>query len=819
MFEGVFGIMKFFNKLFDRWNSVFLLAVLLFLTGTLSCKKRRFQVSRSLVAPSLATASVLKADMDGYASVNSTTQGPGDVVFEVTVVDSGNSTNFTNLEVSLDASDSQFFRTNKLRLKASLELVRGGAGSTLINRQDVESSDSNWAVSTNQVFFNGDIFRVTIHDVPAALKGSGVYLYSNVRRSSPESVSNFLDSQGSWGSQESLFASSDIAAKKVGADSAPADLYNFSGNLSLMSVTLDASGKAAFRGSGAGSQSNQCGDLKLNVEMKANFFSGGATQSFPLEENKDASGTTVPDPCQVARNVTVDADAGPIGIQSALSGLGGQGAFVEAQYAIGTVDSVRGQASLGKDTLVTLNEPGSYNYRNYVARHKKGNSYSFVILGVNQLIGMQIAQAYVSLFFPSNTSAAVSKFDGQGLRLVLQDSSGNALKDSSGTPVGEISTNSADRNAVSFDPLAFPDLPSGTYRLMLVVPDSIGDGAVISVSLAVEKLKSVAEELNPNVLEDFKLRDQKSGAAVHSWSQVDYDDPSREKRKPVALVEVLRHMEEIRDAYLVGLNARNPFTGKIPETTSQNQVTLDAVSNCLSNPAHHWSDLSLHYYCLYPMVGVRECYTDAIRDTGPYMAQVSIEEQAKGYTGLTLGGASACRMPVMPEGWDPTTPAVLANGPTLTVPVLPKDLIGKFATLRRYAYFTCSVPESIGLPNQTSPASALTGCRARKDIFAYAPAPEARSAFQWIVDRPAQSAAFRYLMESPTFAFDEKDQQDIVNHFWRVSQPDPSLPNSDCYKRPVRTIDPKDGTHCLPNAQEPKRGHKVQDPNQAAIGR
>ena len=69
-------------------------------------------------------------------------------------------------------------------------------------------------------------------------------------------------------------------------------------------------------------------------------------------------------------------------------------------------------------------------------------------------------------------------------------------------------------------------------------------------------------------------------------------------------------------------------------------------------------------------------------------------------------------------------------------------------------------------------------------------------------------------MDAPTFALDSQAQQDIINAFWRLQNPgDPA----ECAKRPVRAIDPQDGTHCLAQDGSPK--NKVQSPELSPANR
>jgi hypothetical protein len=59
-----------------------------------------------------------------------------------------------------------------------------------------------------------------------------------------------------------------------------------------------------------------------------------------------------------------------------------------------------------------------------------------------------------------------------------------------------------------------------------------------------------------------------------------------------------------------------------------------------------------------------------------------------------------------------------------------------------------------------------------------------------------QADIFKYIMFGRTFAFSPADQQEIINTFWGVS---PNADAAECkQKRPVRTEDPQDGSHCSP---------------------
>jgi hypothetical protein len=69
--------------------------------------------------------------------------------------------------------------------------------------------------------------------------------------------------------------------------------------------------------------------------------------------------------------------------------------------------------------------------------------------------------------------------------------------------------------------------------------------------------------------------------------------------------------------------------------------------------------------------------------------------------------------------------------------------------------------------------------------------------WDWLVKN--QGDVFQYIMNSQTFAFDDAQQQAVINKFYRINNP---ADKTECIeKRPRRAIDPKDGTHCLSGKQ------------------
>lgn len=81
---------------------------------------------------------------------------------------------------------------------------------------------------------------------------------------------------------------------------------------------------------------------------------------------------------------------------------------------------------------------------------------------------------------------------------------------------------------------------------------------------------------------------------------------------------------------------------------------------------------------------------------------------------------------------------------------------------------------------------------------------KADNEFKWIVNSKFDSGGktydhvevFNYVMRSQTFAFDLKQENDLINRFYKVS-------GTSCSKRPRRGIDPTDGTHCQANKTIP----------------
>lgn len=71
------------------------------------------------------------------------------------------------------------------------------------------------------------------------------------------------------------------------------------------------------------------------------------------------------------------------------------------------------------------------------------------------------------------------------------------------------------------------------------------------------------------------------------------------------------------------------------------------------------------------------------------------------------------------------------------------------------------------------------------------------AAFKWVT--ATQPLIFQYVMFGQTHAFNHEQEQAIINAFYGVN--DPTNRDECKKKRPVRTEDPRDGTHCLVNKE------------------
>jgi hypothetical protein len=699
----------------------------------------------------------------------------------------------------------------------------GGATEDLVSSQTIKTGGYSLNFSGNFFFKNGDVFKVTIKNVAASLVNANAYMYANVRRPSAEKISDSFAKYGSWNYNNTIIAESPTFGTKSDFVIPSSSLYNLYGNTNVSSPSMKA-GVGYFIDENSDAKTPECGSMPFAGSSKMDLQYLGKPQSVDLLNN---SGGAVTNPCTFSVSAAVDAEAGNASIALNLSGLEPKNTYAEISQNVNKISSNSDAGVLGVDVPLVLGEPGGYSYKEFNGKVDAKAQFSFLVNGVRKKTGLKISSASANLYYPINTSAGKSTFDGKGLELLLIDvSTGKIVTDATGkNEIGRMLPSSGSKEYVSFESVGFPDVNDGNYRLVLKLPDTLTEGVYLNASISVEKLNALVEPLDNSVLVEFAKRDSDSKVVPADWTLANYADPSKDNRKKVAMYETLRRMEEIRDTFHLAVNEVNPFTKSAPVKSNLNSTDFGTIAGCLGNEAKHWSDLTEHYYCLY--AELRSCYTGAIRGTGPEMEKVRDEETAKGLTGSTLSSSITCRLPTMPAFWNPTTPAVQLTSQMRSFPVVPmvppntpkSDISSNFPTLRRYAYFMCSLPKAAVLPSETSPTNVIPGCLGSNKNFAYQPGDEERENFSWISSDASKGLLFRYIMDAPTFAFDDKDQQDIINAFWRVTQPDPSKPNSDCAKRPRRAIDPNDGSHCMPNADAATAGFKVQEPLQHPANR
>ena len=437
-------------------------------------------------------------------------------------------------------------------------------------------------------------------------------------------------------------------------------------------------------------------------------------------------------------------------------------------------------------------------------------------------------QAY--LFYPINdggkslASAFLGTEGEPNITATLKNKSGAPLADQSGTAVAPFGIVSSGHGGVRWESLTLQSPPQDGVLLEFEMPPSILPGAVVSFMVEAEVAKSLIDPLPSDTVNSFKAQQGRAKASVHSWDKPAYEKDAKPLREPVPLADVLQAMEEIRDVQHLAVNNVNPFTGTKVELSSKNIVDDATITACLGgNAAPHWSDLTMHYYCLFDYL--RLCYTNGIRDTATAMLseKQNLENEISDPKEIEKG--MLCRVPSVPRS---------ALGLERRLPVITlHKAFPPSVTLRQYVFEMCQKPESESLANTTPNQNIIPGmCRDAAPVFSYAPSSDDRKSFAALKTMSQkkyapvglQEKVFRYLLEAPSFAFNDEQQQQVINAFWRVK--DPSDPD-ECAKRPARQIDPQDGTHCLPNAlgtdqkpiNEKRPGFKLQNPLQEPADR
>jgi len=761
-----------------------------------ACNLFRKKSSSSTKATATAAKAMTKI-LDEYgSSVNDTIGADKNYVIGFKVLGSNFTAGLAKLSVMMNALDSVLFEKTQLTVSMSVT-IRHSDGSTekKSSAQPVKSDKSGIYALGMYMVRQGDVLEVAVEGIPDVLT-SAAYIYVEASLLAPETKGrDSLSASDSWSAQKTLLAGSTEEASQRVLNVTERSLYTFDSYITAyrpsteMSVRGDDLSTSCFThvgavGSGTISSALAGKPWSVAFSPKEAESSGPGCEAF--------SGTA-----------TVENDAAPTAFDSKIMGIVPNETVVTFRYTGSNEDDYT-QSKLG--TVDVQPQPSTSSSPSENTGRYEKQKVSYIVKGVQGSTGLSL-QLSGSFVFPTNIpEIAASTFDGKGLGATLRYASGpkagQAVADAAGAPLQVFTladTPAPSRQFASFDAVRLPDLEDGDYEVTVDFPSNFPSGVYASFSLMATRPGETVGKLDPAVIADFKARDVASGAVVHEWPQADYSAGDKpEKREPIALVAVAKAMEEIRDSMHLMVNDTNPWTGAHPARSVFSNVEMSAIVNCLgSNQAPHWSDLTLHYYCLINQA--RGCYTTGIRNTAGYMQKVQAEEAAKGGGEAAIKGAIACRLPSMKRG-------------PVTLPVLTFDPNFKYPTLRQYVFNQCGTDPNVDIASHTNPASAIPGCLARTDIEAYVPSIDDRKQFSWFVNDAERAKTFRYIMEAPTFAFTEKDQQDIINAFYRVTKPsDPA----DCSKRPRRAID-KAPTSGKPTVCEV--GHD-QDPPRAAAGR
>jgi hypothetical protein len=193
-----------------------------------------------------------------------------------------------------------------------------------------------------------------------------------------------------------------------------------------------------------------------------------------------------------------------------------------------------------------------------------------------------------------------------------------------------------------------------------------------------------------------------------------YGDGTVANSKVLPAKEILIAMEEVRNTWQV-MVARSAAPNRNAEA---NHIDIGTVGGCLRNTAEHWSDLTLHYYCQFGEL--RECYTNEIRAAADEVDQYS------------------------------------KSIPPADLPGHMQEIFQKLAVIRSNAFDTCKM-------------KALQAAEAAGGVEKLA-LGSAEYQWNWLIDQahPNRARIFRFVMEAPTFAFDYRMQQNILNAFYRV---------------------------------------------------
>ena len=723
---------------------------------------------------------------------------PGNIVVAFTVRSPTPVPTGGAVSINLSISHPSLNVAAQISLKTSVILN----GTPLIVDQVIPNDPYSWNASGNFKLKVGDLLEVTIKDVPQELVDGNFYAFASFQKEGIDNVSDRMSGSGAYSFDRSDLASSAthvFSATVPIPAAAPYDLsVNVTGRvLTTTQLHTDTSG-------------DLCANINYSGTAKAVYKRAGRAETFDLPDLGSAN-------CTATFGNSILLEQGDAVVSAEVRGAEKDKHFLTSGLDVNSpLGGFPNSFEIASEPVVALGQPMVANGSYLVGVISK----KFIVIklaGVKKKTGLKLMLSG-NFYYPANSPAAMkSTFDGNGVVAKLTKAGKPVLTNTGAETVFVLQSGAEpDRAFLYWDEASFPDIADeggpGDYAVQIEVPDSL-IGVYANFSISPERLVDFLEPLDPALIADFAARDAKHpNVTVHDWQKPDYSAREGEvfsyeanasgAAEPIAMTEVLKAMEEVRDAFHLTANEVNPFSKQTVVKTSLNEVDRGSIEGCLGNEAKHWSDLAIHYYCLHSKL--RGCYTSGVRSTGEYMQSVKAEEGGRGpKTADELNTGVACRLPTMQ----------VQQGKFL--PVAPNDLQFRLPTLRSYVYARCSADSKIDFPDTTGPTNTIPGCENRKDVFSYAPESSRRESFSWLLKDGGNTARhariFRYLMDAPTFAFDAQMQQDVINSFWRVKNPSDPV---ECAKRPLRVIDPQDGTHCLVPKSAAKSGQpgKVQNP-------
>jgi hypothetical protein len=766
--------------------------------GHHSCTKKRTQTaaikSQSVSLPEQILNYSTGASVDGKVGKDPSLLASFRVDDKDYTIDKG-MINF-NINIS-DASD--FFEKNQVELLLTLTRTDSAGSSSVVTSGPVKSGQWNFSAQANTLGSQGDVFTLKVDGLSPSMENMDVYIYASVQLNTPPTVNDNL-SQSDWPSWSYSGSTMATASDFVIGDeskSPPAPFALALPNESLWSVELSLSpSRASPQWSTGNDSTDPCEGTTLSGEATVGYkLKGTASQqkillsdAFSNRSSKAGAGLG----CSIGANESFESDKDTLTLVANLKGFLPNEHFVSSYVNVST--SVRaGAPPLGMvdakvsapNTWETTELSGKYLGQPIGAKVK-----------ATSLEGLRVV-ANASIFYPSNVKevrdANFQDADAQKLKAWLVGPDGVKT---------ELPFSWGDRTSVSFEEVQVTQVPPGgeqEYRLEFDF-SALPKGVYLNVSMTTEKLFEVLPNLEQGLLTTYADAQRTDGSQDEFMSRISsysstglmFDPPVKEtyenadpsEGKPLPRTTMIAYMEEVRNDFHMATRSRI-------KKTELNSVDRSTIEACLGNTAPHWSDITLHYYCLHGYL--RSCYTEGIRSTAGLMQQAKADVDAMGISDpKTYQAQLGCKVPANTSG---TGPVLLHN-------------------IRDYVFEKCFVAPSVDL---TATTPSLPGCDKLgiTEAPAYAPINSDREAFSWLRNgkgKIPRDAMFRYMMDAPTFAFDSRSQQDVINATWRVTglseacRQDGSkcsaAEKAECNsKRPVRAIDPTDGTHCSANKQ------------------